>query len=246
MIIDSHVHLKHGDAAGTEYHPAQIVESMDEAGVARSVVFAINTTTERSIAMARQAVEQFPERLIPYANVEPSYDPSAVELIAAAIERLGFRGMKIHLGYGVPGLQAVGPFLELAADKDVPCVIDCVGRGDVMQQWAEAFPRTNLIIAHLGRYLCEDEALVDSFIELAATHEHVFLDVSGVVLIHKIKDAVRKAGATKVLFGSDGPYPRPDLAGFVRGEIAKVRAAGLSPEQEAAVLGGNAARLLRL
>ena len=57
MIIDSHVHLKHGNAERTEYRPEEIVESMDQAGVGKSVVFAMCTTTPRSIEMAREAHE---------------------------------------------------------------------------------------------------------------------------------------------------------------------------------------------
>ena len=35
MVIGSHCHLKHGDIAGTEYTPQQIVQVMDAAGIDR-------------------------------------------------------------------------------------------------------------------------------------------------------------------------------------------------------------------
>ena len=50
MIVDSHVHLKHGDAERTEYTADEIVATMDAAAIDRSVVFAMSTTTLRSIA----------------------------------------------------------------------------------------------------------------------------------------------------------------------------------------------------
>ena len=53
-IVDSHVHLRHGNAARTEYSPETIVETMDKVGIDRSVVFAICTTTTHSIEMARR------------------------------------------------------------------------------------------------------------------------------------------------------------------------------------------------
>ena len=52
-------------------------------------------------------------------------------------------------------------------------------------------------------------------------------------------EAVRRAGARKLLFGSDGPWLHPGL------ELAKIRLLGLPAGQEALILGGNALRLLR-
>jgi predicted TIM-barrel fold metal-dependent hydrolase len=53
-----------------------------------------------------------------------------------------------------------------------------------------------------------------------------------------IQRAVETIGAARVLFGSDGPGCIPAL------ELEKVRLAGLSPEDEALVLGGNIQRLM--
>ena len=53
-----------------------------------------------------------------------------------------------------------------------------------------------------------------------------------------ILQAIRRAGARKVLFGSDGPWLHPGV------ELAKIRYLGLPPRDEALVLGGNALRLL--
>jgi uncharacterized protein len=53
-----------------------------------------------------------------------------------------------------------------------------------------------------------------------------------------IVQAVARAGAKKVIFGSDGPWLHPGL------ELHKIRLLGLPPEQEALILGGNVLRLL--
>jgi hypothetical protein len=50
---------------------------------------------------------------------------------------------------------------------------------------------------------------------------------------------VKRAGARKILFGSDGPWLHPGV------EIHKIRLLGLPREQENLILGGNASRLLR-
>ncbi|MBS7610501.1 hypothetical protein KEJ19_08140 [Candidatus Bathyarchaeota archaeon] len=66
MIVDSHVHLKHGDVNRTEYRAETIVYTMDTVGIDVSVVFAMGTSTNRSIEMALEAHRRFPDRLIPY------------------------------------------------------------------------------------------------------------------------------------------------------------------------------------
>jgi hypothetical protein len=53
-----------------------------------------------------------------------------------------------------------------------------------------------------------------------------------------LEEAVRRAGAHKILFGSDGPWLHPGV------ELAKVRALGLSRTDEARVLGGNFLQLI--
>jgi predicted TIM-barrel fold metal-dependent hydrolase len=51
--------------------------------------------------------------------------------------------------------------------------------------------------------------------------------------------AVKRGGAHKVLFGSDGPWLHPGV------ELHKIRLLRLPPQQEAFVLGQNLLRLLK-
>jgi len=244
MIIDSHVHLKHGDAQGTEYSPETIIKTMDTVGIDKSIVFAISTTTKHSIEMAQEAVGKFPDRLIPYVNVDPSYEKSILEEINAAVSNLGFRGMKIHLGYGVPAKEVMNPFLIFAGENRVPCLIDCVGRDDVVEKMAADFPETKIIVAHLGKYLCKDETVIDSFIDMADNYNNILLDVSGVVMPEKIIEAVKRIGSNRVIFGTDGPHESPDTIGFANTELDKIRRLNLRSNDESMILGGTIAELL--
>ena len=49
---------------------------------------------------------------------------------------------------------------------------------------------------------------------------------------------MKRAGARKVLFGTDGPWLHPAV------EITKIYALNLNPEDQAAILGGNLMRLI--
>jgi predicted TIM-barrel fold metal-dependent hydrolase len=54
----------------------------------------------------------------------------------------------------------------------------------------------------------------------------------------RIKEAVERIGAQRVLFASDGPGCDPSI------EVQKVKLAGLTPEEEAFVFEMNIRRLL--
>ena len=246
MIIDSHVHLKHGNAERTEYRPEQIVASMDEAGVDRSVVFAMCTTTPRSIEMAREAHEAFPERLIPYAYALPDPSRAIIPDLEQAMGEYGFKGIKLHCGECTLAEYVADPVFRLAGKSDVPCLIDFAGRHQDLDRVARAFPDTRIIAAHLGRYLGTDQALIDRFVSIAEACANVYLDISGVVLLWKIREAVDRVGADRVLWGTDGPYPTPDLSTYIRTDMAKVRASGISQADQDAVFGGSISKLLGL
>jgi predicted TIM-barrel fold metal-dependent hydrolase len=134
--------------------------------------------------------------------------------------------------------------MKLAGKRGVPCLIDCLGRHDPIQRMARKFTRTKIIVAHLGRYLCQDESLIDRFIRLAEEHENILLDASGVVITSKISEAVDRIGSRRVVFGTDGPHEVPDTITYARTELDKIRALNLNPKDEKAVLGGTIAHLL--
>lgn len=246
QVVDCHVHLKHGDVAGTEYSPEAIIEIMDRVKIDQSVVFAMSTTTRHSVEMAEAAVKKYPQRLIPFVYALPSYERPVVKELEEAISERKFRGIKLHAGECKLAEYIVDPVLALAGNLQVPCLIDCGGNLAAARRMAEGFPKTVLIFAHMGRYLSTDKGLVDQFIRMAEEFGNVVLDVSGVVLAEMISEAVRRIGSARLAWGTDGPHPKPDLAAFARNELDKIRQLELSPDDTRNLLGGTILRLLRL
>ena len=245
-IIDGHVHLKHGDAARTEYSAQVIVQTMDAAGIDQSIVFAMSTTTKRSIEMAEAAVAQYPQRLIPYVYALPHYERPVIQEIEEALKGGRFRGVKIHIGECTLADYVIDPVLRLAGKYGAPCLVDLGGRLDVARRMAQGFPDTRLVIAHMGRYLAKDASLLDQFTHLAEQHRNVVLDTSGVVLVEKIVEATKRIGSERLVWGTDGPDVKPDTATFARNELNKILKLDLSEADKANILGGSIRALLGL
>ena len=77
-----------------------------------------------------------------------------------------------------------------------------------------------------------------AFIDHLARHPNIYTDSAGVRRFDLLEQAVERAGARKILFGSDGPWLHPGV------ELAKIAALTLSRDDEALVLGGNFLRLI--
>jgi len=220
MIIDSHVHIKGGDFFRHQFDPDETVKMLDAAGIDKACVFSICLPSWESNELTRRAVTGREDRLIPYAHVFPLEGDVAVESLRVAIEEWGFRGLKLHIGE-VPGevsAETFLPFVKQAGELNVPVLLDCIDRPDVLKGCAEGAPSAKIISAHLGSMT--DQFMVDQFLGICRTYDNVWLDTSYSSVPWKIRDAVRYCGASKIIFGSDG------CAGYYPAsiEVAKLRA----------------------
>ena len=141
--------------------------------------------------------------------------------------------MKVHGFEGMPAREACETALRLR----IPMLVDVGGRAHVIDLFAKEFPDVNFVIPHLGSF-ADDWRAHERVVEQIARYPNVHTDTSGVRRFDYIVDAVKRAGARKVWFGSDGPWLHPAV------ELHKLRLLGLPPDQEALILGGNAMRLL--
>ena len=126
---------------------------------------------------------------------------------------------------------------QAAEDFRVPLLVDISGRANIVEMLAPQFPNVNFIIPHLGSF-SDDWKAHQQVVDQLVRFPNVYADTSGVRRFDYIVQAVKRAGARKVLFGSDGPWLHPGV------EIEKIRLLELPPQEEALILGGNAIRLI--
>ena len=113
---------------------------------------------------------------------------------------------------------------------------DVTGEVSIVELLAHEYPDVDFIIPHLGSFADDwraQLALIDPLVRYA----NVYTDTSGVRRFDLLEQALRRAGAHKILFGSDGPWLHPGV------ELAKVHALA-SPARQGMVLGGNILRLI--
>lgn len=240
MIIDCHCHAGKGDGLTGPWDTAapleKYVQRARAAGIDKTVLFA---AFHSDYAIANKHVAEIvraqPDRYFGFAFVHAAHDRGRIgKLVGRAVERYGFSGIKLHR-YDAPISREV---CEAARAFSLPVLFDVMGEVSVCELLAQEYPDINFIIPHLGSFSDDWKAQV-ALIDHLARHRNIYADTSGVRRFDVLQDAVRRAGAGKILFGSDGPWLHPGL------ELAKIEALRLSARDEALVLAGNVARLMR-
>lgn len=239
-VIDAHTHVDQVPALGWMDPPEKIVRLMDEAGIARAVAM---TYTElpgfnpRALEDLAAAVAAFPDRLVGFVRLHPWYD-EAPDLLDKAIGSYGMKGLKLHpVGtLDHPASPNTVELLRRAGQWGAPALFHC---GDepmttptAIAAGAAQAPDTTVILGHMGGYYHVDEA-----IRMAERHPNLVLETSAMPYPHKIREAIDRIGANRVVYGSDGPGCPPRL------ELRKVLAAGLTAHERRLVLRQNMQRL---
>jgi len=241
-IVDAHTHVDEVPEFGWIDPPEKLIPLLDAAGIARAVIMTYTeapAVNPHALDYIAQAVARYPDRLIGFARMHPGYGDEAMRLFERAIKELGMKGLKLHpVGtLAHPGNEGTVRLLRRAAQLGVPALFHC---GDEalstpleIAQAARQAPETTIILGHMGGYFHVDDA-----IEVAERYDNIVLETSAVPYPAKIAEAVRRVGAERVIFGSDGPGCNPAL------EVEKVHQAQLSPEHERLVLADNIVRIL--
>jgi predicted TIM-barrel fold metal-dependent hydrolase len=240
MIIDCHRHAGKGDRLTAPWNTIAPLKSYlrraRAAGIHKTVVIpAFHSNYAQANEELGHIVARYAGRLLGFAFVHAHRDAGRIrEMVGRAVERWHFRGIKVHGFDAMPTREVC----DTARVFRLPILVDVVSRPEVIDMFAPQYPDVNFIIPHLGSFT-DDWKAHQQVIYQIARYPNVFADTSAVRQFDYLVQAVRRAGPRKLLFGSDGPWTHPGL------ELHKIKLLGLPLDQQAAVLGGNAMRLLR-
>jgi predicted TIM-barrel fold metal-dependent hydrolase len=236
----------------------EIVVSMDEQGVDKSVVFGFPWKSKEIFQFHNdyimEAVERYPERLIGLC----CFDPLNKETVAEAVRCLegGLSGIGeiafYQSGIDDTALDRLTPLMEICHDRDLPFLIhtnEPVGHiypgktPNTLKQiynLVNRFSKNKIVLAHWGGGIFFFNLLKK---DVKESLKNVYFDTAASPFLYDpeiYRYAVEIAGADKILFGSDFPLLKP--ARYFK-ELEKT---GLSKDQIESICGRNAARLLKL
>jgi len=232
-----------------------LIRSMDEDSIDMSVALNIGWSSYELCARTNdyilEVASRYPNRVVPFCMVQPT-EP---ELAAHEVERCARAGAQ-GIGELRPDIQGYGlgddvmaPTVEAALASGLlilPHISEPMGhqypgkgvvRPEQAYEFAVRYPSARLVCAHWGGGLPfyalmpeVDRALANVYFDTAASQ--YLYDPS---VFDRVCELV---GVEKILFGSDYPLIRQSRA------VAEVERTQLTATQKAAVLGGNAMRLM--
>jgi predicted TIM-barrel fold metal-dependent hydrolase len=262
MIIDAHTHIGHKIIVA---EPADLVQSMDDAGVTTSLVFAghVNACPTQTLL---NEIAPYRDRLLPVGVISPLEElVETATTLETMLRAKQLAAVKFYLGYEhfYPTDTVVRPYLELLAQYGVPAIFhtgDCyskVGGAKLkyahplgLDELAVDMPTLTIVMAHMGNPWLTDGA------EVCYKNENVYADCSGFICgdfterTRKMRCARKKYIANvrqfleyvenpeKLFFGTD--WPIANQAPYVWATEEALRGASVKTEL---VMGANAARI---
>jgi uncharacterized protein len=233
-----------------------ILALMDESRIDRAVIVAFDLTTTYGVVMVtNQDVSRLaaarPDRLIPFASVDPSLGRPAVDELVHAIRDLGCQGVKLcppvqKFDFSDPRFQ---PLWEKALELNTivwthashqmghPGSDARLGSPMLVEPVALRYPGLKIVLGHCG-FPWVWEAW-----SLALRHANVYVDISAYPNLynHFPWDAYAKSGLEhKVLFATDYPLYTWQKT------LAALEAVDISEAFRRKILGENAQALLGL
>ena len=241
MIIDAHCHAGRGDGLRGPWDTSAPLDAYlrraEAAGITRTVLIPVFHSDYRMVnRQVAGLASRHPLRFLPAAAVHAVRDRGRVEkMLRTMAPGVHARAVKVHRH----DARISREICAVARVLGLPVIYDVMGEVAPLDLIAREYPTVSFIVPHLGSFGDDWRAHL-ALIDVLVRHRNVFADTSGVRRFDVLLEAVRRAGARKLIFGSDGPWLHPGL------ELTKVRLLGLAPEDERAVLGDNMGRLLGL
>lgn len=259
MVIDCHAHIfpesivdRAMQALGERYGaqpvarptPDELLRHMDSHGVDRACVLGVATKPSQVTAINDWLISLNEPRLIPFGSLHPydgNLESEVARLLGAGVRAVKlqphFQGFELEDPRTVSMFEVIGDRLIvlLHGGQEIAPIENLQPTPARLLSLHRQFPQVRFILAHLGAYQQWDE------VEQMLVGTDVWLDASyvfGICPEDQITRIIACHGVPKIVWGSDFPWQTQGHG------LEGVRRLGLSVEDEAAILGGNVARLL--
>lgn len=228
--------------------PESLLATAKKCGVDYSVILNIATNPHQQSKVNDFAISlKDTEGFVPFGSIHPD-SPDAFEELERLKEN-GIKGIKLHPDYQgffidearmIPIYEKIGSLgfitvIHSGVDLGFPRPVHCTPQK--LAGVLDAFGGAPVVAAHFGAMNMWTE------VEEHLCGKDVYFDTAycyGTLTPGLAKELIAKHGADKILLGSDAPWDSP------RHDVSLVKCFGLTEDEEKAVLGENARKLLGL
>lgn len=234
--IDAHAHIGEiGGWANVSATAQQLLSLMDSYDIEKTVLCCQDNEA------VLQAIRNWPDRFLGAVYVNP-LDEGCVDLLREYVEK-GFCAVKMNpLRHAFVADDAcVDNVMNAAENYGIPVCIHC-GHPPYSLPWsiallAERFPAVKVMMIHMGH---GHGVYIDASLKMARRYKNLYLEMSGMPMHTKIKEAYETVGSDRILFGTDGPFHHPSV------EIQKVMVSGLQEDALQDVFYNNAKHFFQI
>lgn len=224
---------------------AGLLRKMSTAGIDGSLNAPVATRADQVVAINTWAAQQNRWPVLSLGAMHPDFPDAPAEL--RRVKQLGLPGIKLHPEYQAfapnePRLEPVwracrdlGLIVLLHAGNDWQFPPPCRASPAAIACVVRAWPGLTLIAAHFGGFQQWDA------VERELAGLPLYLDTSftvGYAPEAQVLRLARRHGAARLLFATDAPWQDPPVS------LAAFRRLPLTPDEQHAILWGNAAGLL--
>lgn len=230
-IIDAHAHVGYtGGWADVGITEEELIVQMDTYNIEKTAL----CNEDNDLIM--DIMKRHPGRIIGCVYVNP-LNPATVEAMEGYLKN-GFTAVKLNpLRHAYcADTAALDPILDIAAKNNVPVCIHS-GHPPYALPWqigllAERHPDVKIMMIHMGH---GHGVYIDAAIKMARKYPNIYLEMSGMPMPSKIRNAYETVGSDRIMFGTDSPFHHPTV------EMQKVITSGLDEVAQAKIFYDNAA-----
>lgn len=239
VVIDAHMHVdQYYNFYIPEYQIDQLVNNAERIGIQRMYGSSLLAICNDAIPGNQQAIDisnKHPQIFRPYLVYKPNY-PEELEQILALAESRNINQFKLHddgndLPYDHPNYF---PFYDYADSNQSVVLFHTYGKQHLgsITKIAGNYKRLKILLGHSG--IVDEELYIDA----VRKYTNIYLETcSSLAWYGLIERLVQKAGADRVVFGTDMPFMSPDQ------QIGRILFARISDDEKRNVLGLNAEQL---
>lgn len=218
--IDAHAHLGYIDGwANVKMDADELISLMDTYEIETTMICVLDNEE------AYKAMQKYPGRIEGCVYVNP-LEPNCLDLIDQYV-KLGFKAIKLQpLRHAYcADSEIVDPVLDKAEEYEIPVCIHS-GHPPYSLPWqigllAERHPNCKVLMIHMGH---GHGVYIDAALKMARRYPNIYLEMSGMPMHTKIKEAYDTVGHDRILFGTDGPFHHPTV------EMQKVLMCGVDEQ----------------